>query len=174
MLERCKSLLEQETIKPINPATTFVASDIVEAFKYLQPGSHIGKVVVTMPEDAGELPLAPIAPKPQFSNDAAYLLVGGLGGLGRAISTWMVENGARHLVYLSRSAGQSANDKAFIHELESQGCAVQCFTGRVEDPEAVTRAVQNASRPIAGVLHMSLVLSVRNQTPPCLLIVRTS
>ncbi|KAF6795324.1 polyketide synthase [Colletotrichum musicola] len=162
LLERCKNLLEEGSIKPISPVTTFAAADIVEAFKYLQSGSHIGKVVVTMPEQASELPLAPIAPKPQFRDDAAYLLVGGLGGLGRAISTWMVENGARHLVYLSRSAGQSAKDKAFIHELESQDCAVQCFTGRVEDPEAVTRAVQNASKPVAGVLHMSLVLSDRN------------
>ncbi|OHX00063.1 polyketide synthase [Colletotrichum incanum] len=162
LLERCKNLLEEGSIKPVNPITSFKAAEIVKAFKYLQAGSHIGKAVVTMPEQASELPLAPVASKTQFAQDVSYLLVGGLGGLGRSISTWMVENGARHIIYLSRSAGQSTGDKAFIHELESQGCAVQCFMGRVEDPEAVTRAVCNASKPIAGVLHMSLVLSDRN------------
>ncbi|GKT68976.1 KR domain-containing protein [Colletotrichum tofieldiae] len=154
LLERCKSLLKEGSITPVKPITSF------KAFKYLQVGSHIGKAVVTMSGDAGELPLAPIAPKIQFGPDVSYLLVGGLGGLGRAISTWMVENGARHLIYLSRSAGLSTGDKAFIHELESQGCAVQCFLGRVEDPETVTRAVCNASKPVAGVLHMSLWLRV--------------
>ncbi|KAK2057644.1 putative polyketide synthase [Colletotrichum caudatum] len=162
LLQRCKSLLEEGSIKPVKPITSFKAQDVVEAFKYLQSGSHIGKVVVTMPDHISELPLASVAPKTRFRHDASYLLIGGLGGLGRTISTWMVENGARHMAYLSRSAGQSDRDKAFIHELESQGCTVQCFMGRVEDPEAVTRAVQKASKPIAGVLHMSLVLRDRN------------
>ncbi|KAK1624733.1 putative polyketide synthase [Colletotrichum phormii] len=162
LLQRCKSLLEEGSIKPLKPITNFKAQHVVEAFKYLQAGSHIGKVVVTMPDDISELPLASVAPNTRFRHDASYLLIGGLGGLGRTISTWMVENGARHIAYLSRSAGQSNQDKAFIHELESQGCTVQCFIGRVEDPEAVTRAVQNASKPIAGVLHMSLVLRDRN------------
>ncbi|KAL0936929.1 polyketide synthase [Colletotrichum truncatum] len=162
LLERCTSLLDSGRIKPINPVTAFKATDIIESFKYLQAGSHIGKVAVSMPDKFSELPVAPVTSKAQFKPDASYLLVGGLGGLGRTISTWMVDNGARHIIYLSRSAGQSNRDKTFIHELESQGCAVQCVAGRVEDPEAVTRAVNNAAKPISGVLHMSLVLRDRN------------
>jgi len=33
-------------------------------------------------------------------SDASYLLVGDLGGIGRAVASWMVEKGARHLVFL--------------------------------------------------------------------------
>jgi hypothetical protein len=39
-----------------------------------------------------------------FRDGACYLLVGDIGGLGRAIATWMVENGARHIMFISRSA----------------------------------------------------------------------
>jgi hypothetical protein len=38
-----------------------------------------------------------------FRPDVAYLIVGGLGGIGRAVANWLVENGARHLVFLSRA-----------------------------------------------------------------------
>jgi hypothetical protein len=53
---------------------------------------------------------------PLFRHDVSYLFVGGFGGIGRAVSTWMVEQGALYLVYLSRSA-QSCENTAFIREL---------------------------------------------------------
>lgn len=94
----------------------------------------------------------------KLSNSASYLLVGGLGGLGRAISTWMIEHGARHLIYLSRSAGLGPDDESFVHELSSLGCHVQLVQGSVTDPEDVTRAVKGATHPLKGILQMSMVL----------------
>lgn len=46
----------------------------------------------------GELPQAPL------SSTAAYLITGGLGGLGLATAEWLVQRGARYLVLASRSA----------------------------------------------------------------------
>ena len=126
----------------------------------MQKGQHIGKIVVTMPEDANEVEVAPKAPCAAFRSDASYLLVGGLGGLGRSVSTWMVQNGARHLNFLSRTAGDSERDQQFIRELESQGCTVQTVKGSVTESQDVIDAVNSAVKPIAGVFLMTMVLRV--------------
>lgn len=101
-----------------------------------------------------------------FSADPAYLLVGGLGGLGKSVANWMVERGAsaRHLVFLSRSAGKTDEDKAFFAELASHGCSCQAVNGMVQDVESVRRAVKAANRPIKGVVHMAMVLRVSPDT----------
>lgn len=43
---RCFS---QGLIDPIRPIKSFPASQVVDAFRYMQKGQHIGKIVVTMP-----------------------------------------------------------------------------------------------------------------------------
>jgi len=67
--------------------------------RFMQKGSHIGKIVVTMPETSEELPTKSRKPVFELSQYASYLLVGGLGGLGQAIAVWMAESGAKEGEY---------------------------------------------------------------------------
>ncbi|KAH8433977.1 Mycolipanoate synthase [Aspergillus melleus] len=143
--------------KPITPITTFNAEDAEDAFRFMQKGTHIGKVVIKFPEE-DTLPLTATVPQPRFRGDASYLLVGGLGGLGKAIASWMALNGARHLMFLSRSAGKSEEDRVFLNELNTMGCSTQCFACDIADPGAVKHAVDQVSLPIAGVMQMAMVL----------------
>lgn len=125
----------------------------------MQKGDHIGKIIITLPENVNDLPTernSDLLLRPDFS----YLLIGGLGGLGRVVSTWMVERGAKHLIYLSRSAGNSNDDKDFMHELQIQGCTTQAFAGDVADPTVVRNVVKLAGRLIIGVIQMSMILKV--------------
>ncbi|KAL3417083.1 polyketide synthase [Phlyctema vagabunda] len=93
-----------------------------------------------------------------FRSDACYLLVGGLGGLGREISRWMVENGARNILYLSRSAKEGPDTTPFFDELRGQDCSISIFAGSVNNLEDVEAAVRQATKPIAGVMQMSAVM----------------
>ena len=99
--------------------------------------------------------LEAIATKQDFRlrTGSLYLLVGGLGGLGRAISNWMVERGAKHFIFPSRSAGKSHNDQAFPRELNAQGCSVKSFAGNVVKPDDAESVVRNTAVPVAGVMH---------------------
>ena len=128
----------------------------------MQNGQHIGKLVITMPDEPCTLKYAPAQPKPSFKPDRSYLLVGGLGGLGRGVSTWMVEAGARSLVFLSRTCTTEAALK-FQVELQSYECQVQLIQGDIANPADVERALRSApaSKPIAGVMNLSMVLRVR-------------
>ena len=160
LLAQCMDIFRRGLIKPIQPSTLFEASQIEEAFRYMQKGQHIGKIVVRMATHAHELQSTAKMRNLVLNPDASYMLIGGLGGLGQSISSWMVEKGAKHLVFLSRSAGVSKKDQAFISELTSQNCSVQVFSGSVANLQDVKNAVENAGRSIAGVLQMSMVLKV--------------
>lgn len=163
VLLRAMEWQNEGKIRPIEPVTVFPASKIVDSFRYMQQGVHMGRILVEFPVNSMEIPLlsdeVPIA----FPKNASYLLVGGLGGLGRAISTWMAENGASHLVYLSRSAGTSQEDQAFLRELEVQGCHATCVRGDVADAGDVAKAVAKCSAPLRGVFQMSLALRVSDK-----------
>lgn len=111
-----------------------------------------------MPDDPQTFASVKAAPKPGLCSDRSYLVVGGLGGLGKAVVTWMVENGARHLVFLSRSGDSYQDTRDFLPELQSQGCQTLAFAGSVSRKADVEAAVQGASVPIAGVDNMSMVL----------------
>ena len=83
------------------PHRVFAISSTLNAFRYMQQGKHIGKVVLSMHDRPATIFAGGDAPL-QFSAEASYLITGGLGGFGLAIARWMVKHGARHLVLVGR------------------------------------------------------------------------
>jgi hypothetical protein len=158
-LNRIIDYYEKGLIKPVAPITVFDAGNIQEAFRYMQKGQHIGKIVIKFPENADDLPTAPVREKLELRSDVSYFLPGGLGGLGLSIAVWLVEHGARYLIFMSRSGGNNI-DRSFFDELADMGCSTQVFKGDITKIEDVTHAVKNAAKPIAGVMQMSMVLRV--------------
>ncbi|KAF7113795.1 hypothetical protein CNMCM5793_004850 [Aspergillus hiratsukae] len=151
--------VREGAIQPLKPVTIYDAANIAQAFRFMQSGTHIGKIVIQMPDDPSSLPASGLHERASlFTPDTSYLLVGGFGGLGRAVATWMVEKGARNLIILSRSGVESPKNRAFVKDLESQGAHVTAVTGSVTDVQDVLRAVAAATQPIAGVIQMSMVL----------------
>jgi hypothetical protein len=151
-------LYGQGFVKPLNLHMVFPATKIEDAFRYIQKGQHIGKIVVSMPTGDDKLSITPVRSTLRLRSEKSYLFVGGLGGLGRAVSTWLVERGARHLVFLSRSAGTIPKSDPYIRELEAQGCAVQTISANIYNSSDLKTAIKAISAPIAGVLQASMVL----------------
>ena len=125
----------------------------------MQKGQNFGKLVLQMPEDPTLLTAVPARLSTSFRSDATYLLVGGLGGLGRSVAIWMAEHGASNLVFLSRSASTTCSDTAsFVDELSAMGCHAQVMAGDVTRLDDIHRVKREASLPVAGVIQMSMVL----------------
>lgn len=156
LLARVFELYTQRHIQPISPVQTFPANDAKRCFSYMQTGQHIGKLRLSF--NSQETPIdAVYHPKTaSFQNDASYLLVGGLGGLGSGIARWMVEHGARHFIFLSRNADAESHSELF-HELESQGCSITPIKGSVCNVSDVKRAISSANN-LKGILNISMVL----------------
>ncbi|PHH77422.1 hypothetical protein CDD82_3505 [Ophiocordyceps australis] len=102
----------------------------------------------------------PARSKLQFRSDATYLLVGGLGGLGRSLTSWMMESGARRFVFLSRSAADAPSAAKLVKDLESAGATVDVVRGDATSLQDVERAVSQvpSEHPIKGVVHAAMVL----------------
>ncbi|KJZ71022.1 hypothetical protein HIM_09587 [Hirsutella minnesotensis 3608] len=143
---------------PLPRVSQFPASDVVAAFRHLQGGNNIGKVVIAFPNDSSAIVGTPTREPITFDPTGTYLLTGGFGGLGRSMATWLVERGAKSLVFLSRSAGTSAQSQACIRELESMGCNVVAVTGSAECLGDVKVAICAAKTTIKGVFHLAMVL----------------
>ncbi|TVY41639.1 Highly reducing polyketide synthase [Lachnellula subtilissima] len=162
LLRHMMDFFRQGHVKPVQIAQEINASAIQDAFRYMQQGKHIGKIILQLRDDTGRLQIGNVntTKKGGAKLDAAasYLLVGGLGGLGRAIAVWMVQHGAKNLTFLSRSAGKVQRDHDFVQEIESMGCTAQLVQGDVTIPDDVARAVDGTLAPLKGIIQMSMVL----------------
>ncbi|CAM1507801.1 Fc.00g046490.m01.CDS01 [Cosmosporella sp. VM-42] len=161
VLAEIARLLEDKVIAPVHPVTAYAMGDVAKAFRLLQTGKHMGKVVLS----AGPKELVPTlrrTPTPRFSPDASYLLVGGVGGIGRSIAHWMVSQGAKNLILLSRSAGRSEKTAAFVSELREDGCRVKPVSCDVADEADLGKALslckEDGFPPVRGVIQAAMVL----------------
>ena len=149
-------------LAPIRVERVFSAPAVLDAFRYMQQGKHIGKIVLEIRDATGKLLVENVdsAMKASVKLDgaASCLLIGGLGGLRRSISVWMVQHGAKNLTFLSRSAGSGRHDDDFVREIESMGCAVQLVQGDVANAHDVSLAVDGTLAPLKGIVQMSMVL----------------
>lgn len=92
--------------------------------------------------------------------DASYLITGGLGGLGLSTASWMVEQGARHLVLTSRS-GASKEALEAIKRMELAGAQVLLMQADIADREALSHVfhkINTALPTLGGVIHCAGII----------------
>lgn len=165
MFKQLVEMWSRGEVRPVQPITTFDASEIQTAFRFLQKGDHMGKAIIRMPQDMSSIKVEAAASPMTFDGDATYLITGGFGGLGQGIMRWMYGKGARQLLVLSSSAGSRKDHKEFIQEMKQQHCEVVPIRGNVQDQQDVNRAIAAARGPIKGVIHLAMVLKVFHHLP---------
>ncbi|KAI0127974.1 beta-ketoacyl synthase domain-containing protein [Xylariales sp. AK1849] len=159
MLARVCELHDTAKIRNVLPIKTYKASEVVEAFRDLQNGPAIGKIVIEMTGKTEDLEAKSPHRKTVLRPDRAYILVGGLGGLGQATARFLVEQGARHLLFFSRSAHTfPERHPEYLKELQAYGCNVQFTSGSVDDMADVMKVISLATVPIAGILNAAMSL----------------
>ncbi|MDD9941341.1 MAG: type I polyketide synthase, partial [Myxococcales bacterium] len=87
--------------------------------------------------------------------ESAFVVTGGLGGLGMATARWLVERGARTLVLLGRSLPTEAQEER-LDELRATGVTVrfvQVDVSMSDQVEAVFADLQYSAPPIRGIIH---------------------
>ena len=167
MLRTVIELVQAGTIQPIYPIFNFDPGQIKHAFQQVHGDRRIGSVCLEFPPDQTEFHADFYAEKIRFSADRSYLLVGGFGGLGKSAAVWLAERGAGYIIFFSRSASaQAAENSSLLRELEALGCSVQIVTGDVTNIADVVSLVANATRPIAGILHLPIVTRVCRPLQP--------
>ncbi|KAH8802508.1 hypothetical protein F5884DRAFT_683224 [Xylogone sp. PMI_703] len=165
LLRESLKLWEENTVKLTSPLNVFGYGQIEEAFRLMQAGKHIGKVVLKAnAEDI--VPVVPAMEPPyMFRSDASYILPGGLGGIGRSTSRWMVSRGARSLIFINRSATWNESTRQAVNELlaelKQKGCTATVFEGDISNREMLEKIIQECKDtlpPIKGCIHGAMQL----------------
>lgn len=97
-----------------------------------------------------------------FAADATYVVVGGLGGLGRAIVRWMVSKGARNVIAPSRSGLASKAAFELVSEMASRGARLVTPQCDVSSQLELHALLQNSLQlpPIKGCINSAVDLQV--------------
>lgn len=159
-------LMGKNLVKPISPITIFPISNVESAFRTLQGGKIMGKIVVVPKKDCLVKAVPRKTPNNLLQANASYVIIGGTGGLGRSMSRWMIEKGARNIVLLSRSGKTDGKVGELITEAQAVGANVTVKPCDVADKEQVQKLVsEDLSHlpPIKGVIHAAMVLDVSHR-----------
>ncbi|KAH8704702.1 putative polyketide synthase [Talaromyces proteolyticus] len=160
LLKSTLSLYRQGLLSPISSPNIYSLDQLDSAVSSYSEGFVAGKTLISYAPSGGSLSIVPNQTSMSFRSDATYLLVGCLGGLGRSLTTWMTENGARRLVFLSRSGADQEQAGILIRDLEKAGIICQVVRGDVTNRSDVQKAVDSVpvQFPIRGVVQAAMVL----------------
>jgi len=161
LLREVAQLFEMGVFHPL-PLRVFPANDARAAFQFMASAKHIGKVAIDMSD-----PMTQILPAHRVRGgirpDAAYLITGGLGGLGLTLAQWMVEQGAQHLALVSRGAPSQAAQDA-ITRMSKAGAKVLAVRADITSASETAKVFADIERlmpPLRGVVHAAGILDDR-------------
>ncbi|KAI0015071.1 BcPKS1, polyketide synthase [Xylariomycetidae sp. FL0641] len=159
-LQSTMGMIVAKSIKTASPLHVFPISHVETAFRSMQSGKNTGKMILTMNPET-EVPTW-LRPKYscQLNPDVSYLIAGGFGGLGICAARWMVQRGARHMIFLSRTGPKSSAARGLLHELQEQGVQVRAPRCDVSSAPSLAAALGQCSSlpPVKGCLQCTMVL----------------
>ncbi|MBZ4319960.1 type I polyketide synthase [Streptomyces huiliensis] len=151
--------LRQGLLPPL-PVVTYPVDDAETAYRTMAQARHVAKLALTWPT-TGTTTL-PVAPEdvPVTRPDGAYVISGGLGGLGLLAADRLARSGAGTVVLASRHAPRPDTARA-IERLRALGTRVEVVPADIAAPETAGRLVQAATatgHALRGVLHAAAVI----------------
>ena len=156
MLTRVMELFGEGALRPL-PTTVYEVGEVQEAFRALQRGETVGKVVLRIP-----------APFPQ---EGTTLITGGTGGLGHRLAHHLVTAyGVRNLLLLGRRGTDTPGQPERTAQLEAFGAEVEVVACDAADREELRRVLDAVpkDRPLRAVVHAAGTLddaTVASLTP---------
>ncbi|KAI1474013.1 polyketide synthase [Daldinia eschscholtzii] len=159
LLEQVVKFFREGSISVL-PVAVKNITELNESISAFSDDLQSSKTVILNEPSSGTLKVVPSRPHAHLREDATYLLVGCLGGLGRSLTSWMLKRGAKNFAFLSRSGTDSRQAATLVDNLRAAGANVQVFRGDASIKEDVEKAVSSipADRPIRGVINAAMVL----------------
>jgi len=149
-----------EGVLPQPKTTHFPIDEVSTAVRLVGGAGHTGKVLLDVARAGRRDVVVPPEQARVFRSDGAYIVTGGLGGLGIFLAGEMAEAGCGRIVLTSRSAPDAHAQKA-IDQIREKGCDVVVECGDIADPAIAERLVEVATATglaLRGVLHGAAVV----------------
>lgn len=162
MLRELVKKFERGELQPL-AVTKFDADETSDAFRFMQQGKHIGKVVVDYRGGIKDVFAGQTDPI-RFKSDRSYWVAGGLGGFGLRVAQWLIDCGAKQLILGGRSSTFSDQTKAVLNTWTAQGIDVRVMPvdlTSIDSVQSVVAKIDAECAPLTGVFHTAMILEDR-------------
>ncbi len=143
---------------PVPECTHYPLADAATAIRLMSGAQHTGKLVLDVPHAGRGRVVLPPEQAPVFRRDGAYIITGGLGGLGLFLAEKMA--GCGRIVLSSRSQ-PTLRALETIECIRALGADVVVECGDIAEPGTAQRLVAVATATgleVRGVLHAAGVI----------------
>ncbi len=152
--------LTAEGVLPMPESTHYPLADAATAIRVMSGAQHTGKLVLDVPHTGRSRVMVPPAQARVFRGDGAYLITGGLGGLGLFLAEKMAAAGCGRIVLSSRSQ-PTPEALQTIECIRAIGADVAVECGDIAQAGTAQRLVAAATATglqLRGVLHAAAVI----------------
>ncbi|BBZ72402.1 polyketide synthase [Mycobacterium paraseoulense] len=147
-------------VLPVPESTHYPLAEAGNAIRTMAGARHTGKIVLDVPHTGHHRVTVPPAQARVFRRDGAYLITGGLGGLGLFLAEKMAAAGCGRIVLSSRSQ-PTRNALATIERIRATGADIVVECGDIAQSDTAHRLVATATATglaVRGVLHAAAVV----------------
>ncbi|WP_204800808.1 sulfolipid-1 biosynthesis phthioceranic/hydroxyphthioceranic acid synthase [Mycobacterium riyadhense] len=140
--------------------THYPLADAANAIRAMSNAEHTGKLLLDMPRGGRSSVVMPPEQVPVFRGDGAYIITGGLGGLGLFFASKLAGAGCGRIVLTARSQPNPKARQA-IERLRKAGADIVVECGNIAESDTAERLVSAATAtglPVRGVLHAAAVV----------------
>ena len=151
---------ERGVYRPL-PYETVLLSQINEAYSALRQTGTVGASLVSLQRHHAPVIQTPPQEPITFDADGSYLITGGVGGFGLETAHWLVKQGARCVILVSRSGKPTDEARRTIEAMQAAGASVHIEAVDVSKADAVTQMferLKSTCPPLRGIVHAAMVL----------------
>ena len=176
MLQHLAQTFQQGQLRPL-PHQTFSAEQTTTAFRTMQQGKHIGKLIITPPaspdQKATQDTTQTTEKQTLIKPNATYLITGGTGALGLQVAQWLANQGAKHITLLSRN-NPSKSAQQTIENITQSGVSINTVQTDIANLSKLKSTLTPllltppSPTPLRGIFHLAGTLqdaTITQQTP---------
>jgi NAD(P)-dependent dehydrogenase (short-subunit alcohol dehydrogenase family) len=89
-----------------------------------------------------------------LKSDASYIIIGGTGGIGLDLASWFLQQGAKHLILISRNGVKNGKALQTVQEITNNGARVEVCRCDISD-------MKDMEKQLVSVLQRPDVLPQR-------------
>ena len=141
------------------------ANGLVESYRLMESGKHIGKIVTDLSSEIGPDARTKLWNAYKvYDPRKSYVLIGGCGGLGPRLTQFLMYLGARNIVLTGRRGQISRSDRLALERLVRDPAfpdvTIKVMAADALNPSAMNDVFDTARSlgPIGGIFLMSVVL----------------
>ncbi|MBA0045039.1 type I polyketide synthase [Mycobacteroides sp. LB1] len=163
VIHRTLSALYQQMADGVLPLPEISFSplqDAAESIRVMGAAGHTGKLVLDLPKVGQVAAVIPPSHARSFRTDGAYIITGGLGGLGLFLAGKLAAAGCGQIILNGRSAPKPET-LDIIDGIREHGTQVDVVLGDIAEPGTAQRLVAAATEsrfPVRGVLHAAALV----------------